>query len=126
MKRKCALYILAAIFLAVNTADVVTTWIGVSSGKAVEANPIILLLGGPFTPLALFVKLALIPTAILGLSWWLARRTKEPRLGMAAIIAPAITFGTVVANNVIVAAKKVEKVAKKVTKTAIPHAPKRG
>ncbi len=112
MKRSTLLYILAAILLAVNTADVVTTWLGVSSGKAVEANPIILLLGGPFTPAALFVKLALVPMAILGLSRWLARRTKDPRLGMAAIIAPAITFGTAVANNVIVVAKKVKKNAK--------------
>jgi hypothetical protein len=110
--RTVALYILAVVFLAVNTVDVVTTWLGVSSGKAVEANPIVLLLGGPFSPAALFVKLALIPTAILGVTWWLAHRMKDPRLGMAALITPAIIFGTAVANNVIVIAKKVKKIGK--------------
>ena len=112
MKRSTLLYVVAAILLTLNTVDVVMTWFGVSSGKAVEANPIVLLLGGPFSPVALFVKLVLIPTAILGVTWWLVRRTKEPGLGMAAIIAPAIVFGVAVANNVIVVAKKVKKNAR--------------
>jgi hypothetical protein len=119
MKKTGILIILAAILLALNAADVVSTWIAVSSGRGIEANPIVLLLGGPFSPIAFFLKLAVVPGAILAVAWWIAHRTKNPRLGMATIIAPAIVYATAVANNVLVAAKKVEKTAMKVKKTVV-------
>lgn len=118
MKKTGILLVLVASLLTLNLADVVSTWIALGTGKGFEANPFVMLLGGPFSPNALFLKLVLIPSAILGLAWYLARRFKDPRLGMAMFVAPVAMYAAVVANNVIVAAKKVEKVAKKVKKTA--------
>ena len=77
------------------------------------------LLGGPFSPAAFFLKLVLVPAAILGVAWGIAHRWKDPRLGMATIILPAAVFATAAANNIIVATKKVEKAAKKVKKDAV-------
>jgi hypothetical protein len=46
---------------------------------------------------------------VLGVAWWLTRRTGNARLGVATIILPAATFAAAAANNVLVAAKKVKK-----------------
>jgi hypothetical protein len=119
MKKTGILIILAAAVLVLNLADVVSTWIALSSGRGVEANPFVLFLGGPFSPLSLYLKLILIPAAMLIAAWYLAHQFKDPRLGIAAFITPAVGYAVVVANNVMVAAKKVEKVAKKVTKKAV-------
>jgi hypothetical protein len=110
MKKSHNLVFLAVALLAFNLADVVSTWIGIASGKGVEANPVVLLLGGPFSPLSLFLKVVVVPAAILGVGYWLGRRFKDPRLGMAVIIPPAVAFAAAAANNVIVAAKKVKKI----------------
>jgi hypothetical protein len=118
MKKSQVLIILAAILLSLNLADVVSTWIAISTGRGIEANPFIILLAGPFSPIALFLKLAVVPGAILGVAWWIARRSKDPRLAMATIIAPVAMYAAVVANNVMIAAKKVEKTARKAVKNA--------
>jgi len=68
----------------------------------------VLQLGGPFSPIVFLLKLIVVSVAML-VVWWIAHRWKGPRLGMATIIAPAATYAAVVANNVIVAAKKVKK-----------------
>jgi hypothetical protein len=120
MKKLRVLVVLAAILLTINVADVVSTWIVVTTGRGVEANPFVLLLGGPFSSVSLFMKLFVFPVSILCVAWWLVHRSKNPKLAMATVIMPAAVIATAVANNVIVAAKKVEKVAKKVTKTAKP------
>ena len=116
MKKSGILIVLAISLLALNLADVITTWVAVSTGRGVEENPFVLMLGGPFTPAALFLKLIVVPGAVLSVAWYLARRFKDPRLGMA-LIAPVAMYAAVVTNNVMVAAKKVEKTAKKVKKT---------
>jgi predicted permease len=118
MKKSGILIVLAALLLVLNLADVVSTWIALSSGRGIEANPFILFLGGPFTPIAFTLKLVVVPAAMLGVAWYMARRFKDPRLGMATLIAPAAMYAAVVANNVVVAAKKVEKTAKKAVKNA--------
>lgn len=118
MKKLGILIILAASLLILNLADVVSTWIVLSTGRGIEANPFVLLLGGPFSPTAFLLKLILIPGAILVVAWYLARRFKDPRLGIATIIAPVAMYAAVVANNVMVAAKKVEKTARKAVKDA--------
>jgi Domain of unknown function (DUF5658) len=117
MKKSNIIIILAAILLALNLADIISTWIALSTGNGVEANPLVLLLGGPFSPAALLLKLVVIPGAILGVAWWIARQWKYPKLAMATVIMPAAVFAAAVANNVMVAAKKVEKTTKKVKKT---------
>ena len=109
MKKSGILIILAAILLTLNLADVISTWVAVSTGRGTEGNPFMLLLGGPFSPAVFFLKLVVVPAAILGVAWWIARRWKDPRLGMVAIIAPAAVYAAAVANNVIVATKKVKK-----------------
>jgi predicted permease len=119
MKKSCILIILAIILLALNLADAVSTWISLSTGRGIEANPIVLLLGGPFSPASFFLKLVVVPAAILGVAWWITRRSKDSRLGIATLIMPVAVFATAVANNVMVAAKKVEKTAKKVKKTVV-------
>ncbi|MGA2971889.1 MAG: DUF5658 family protein [Candidatus Bathyarchaeia archaeon] len=117
MKKSGILIILAASLLLLNLADVASTWIAISTGKGIEANPIVLLLGGPFSPVSFFMKLVVIPAAILCFAWWLARWSKDPRLAIATLIMPAGVLAAAVANNVMVAAKKVEKTAKKGQKT---------
>jgi hypothetical protein len=119
MKKSGILIILAVSLLAFNAADVVSTWIAISSGRGMEANRFILQLGGPFTPIALLLKLVIIPGAILGFAWWLAYRWKAPEVAAATILVPAAMYAGLVANNIMVAAKKVEKVAKKVKKTVV-------
>ena len=116
MKKTGFLIILAISLLALNMADAISTWIAISTGRGFEENPIVLLLGGPFTPAALLLKLIITPAAILGVAWYMARRFKDPRLGIATIIAPVAMYAAVVANNVMIAAKKVEKTTKKVKK----------
>jgi hypothetical protein len=118
MKKSGILIILAISLLALNAADVISTWIAVSSGRGVEANPIVLVLGGPFSPLSLLMKLVVIPGATLGFAWWLAYRWKEPRLAMATIVVPAAMYAGLVANNIMVATKKVKKTAMKAMKNA--------
>jgi hypothetical protein len=76
-------------------------------------------MGGPFSPLELLMKVVAFPAAVLGVGWWMYHKLKSPRLAMLAIVPSAIGLGVVVANNVIIAAKKVEKTAKKVTKKAV-------
>lgn len=66
--------------------------------------------------MTLFLKLAAFPAIIATLAWWASQ--KDPKLGVAAILPPLIVLGSAVANNVIVAPKKVEKTAKKVFKFA--------
>ena len=57
MKKATIPYLLAGAFLVLNLADAVSTWISVSSGKGVEGNFLVLMLGGPFSAPALFLKL---------------------------------------------------------------------
>lgn len=118
MRKTGILIILAVSLLALNLADVVSTWIAINTGRGIEANPVMLLLGGPFSPMAFFLKLVAVPCAILGIAWYLAHRFKDPRLAMATVIMPAAVFAAAVANNVMVAAKKVEKTARKAMKNA--------
>ncbi|MGA8856800.1 MAG: DUF5658 family protein, partial [Candidatus Bathyarchaeia archaeon] len=98
MRKSGILIILAVSLLALNLADVVSTWIALSAGRGIEANPIVLLLGGPFSPIAFFLKLVVVPGAILCVAWWLARRSKDPRLGIATILGPAVVYAAAVAN----------------------------
>ena len=86
MKKAAIPYFLAAAFLVLNLADVVSTWISVSSGKGVEGNFLVLMLGGPFSVPALFLKLFVVPGRHPGVAWWVSRRLKDTRLGMAAIL----------------------------------------
>lgn len=118
MKKSGILILLAAILLALNLADTISTWIVISTGKGVEANPFVLIMGGPFSPLELVMKLVVFPAAVLTVAWWLFHKLKEARLAMLAIIPTAVGLGVVVVNNVMVAAKKVEKTAKKARKRA--------
>ena len=118
MKKTGILVALAAILVALNAADTISTWIVISTGKGVEANPFVLIMGGPFSPVELVMKLVVLPAAILTVAWWLFHKLKAPRLAMLAIIPTALGLGVVVANNVIIAAKKVEKTAKKAMKDA--------
>ena len=57
------------------------------------------------------MKVALVPVAILGVAWWLVRRFKDPRLGVVTILPSLVPIVAAVANNVIVASKKVRKIA---------------
>jgi hypothetical protein len=118
MKKSGILIILAVALLSLNMADLVTTWFVISSGKGIEANPIALMLGGPLSPVELFLKVVAFPATVLGLTWYLARKFKDPRLGMVTLLAPVVVYATAVANNVMVAAKKVEKTALKAVKNA--------
>jgi hypothetical protein len=115
VKTRTILIALAAALLALNIADLATTWFMISNGKGVEANPIVLFLGGPFSPLEIFLKVVVFPTTILAIAWWLAHKAKNAKLAVAAMIPPVIVMGAVVANNVIVAAKKVAKKVEKIS-----------
>lgn len=95
--------------LIVNLADVASTWFVISSGKGVEVNLVVLFLGGLFSSISLPLKIVGVPVIILATAWWLTHRSEDPRLGIATIIPPVIVLGSVVANNVVVAAKKVKK-----------------
>ena len=117
MKDATFLWILTAVLLALNFADFISTWIAIDAAKGAEANPFILMLGGPFSPPVIFVKLVLIPVAILSVVWWVTRYMNA-RIGVAALIPAAATLAGIVANNVIVIAKKVKKTTKKVKKVA--------
>ena len=97
------LVLAAALFFLFNLADVISTWLVISSGKGVEANPIVLLQGGPFTPTALIMKLAVIPGAILGLAWLFARKWKAPKLAIATVLPSAIGLAAVTAHNLMIA-----------------------
>jgi hypothetical protein len=118
MKKSGILIILAVSLLAFNAADVVSTWIAISSGRGMEANRFIIQLGGPFTPIALILKLVIIPGAILVVAWLMAYRWKTPEVAAATILVPAAMYATLVANNVMVATKKVKKTALKAVKNA--------
>lgn len=104
------LRLLAAVLLVLNFADFATTWVGVSGGKGVEANPFWAMLGGPLSPLGVFVKLLLVPGIILGSAWWLTRKFKDPKVAMAAILPATTIFAHAVANNVLVIVKKARKI----------------
>jgi hypothetical protein len=112
MKKATIPYVLAATLLVLNLADVVSTWISVSSGKGVEGNFLVLMLGGPFSAPALFLKLIVVPAAIVLAAWGVSRRFKDTRLGVAVILPAVAVYVVAVANNVIVAAKKVKKIAR--------------
>jgi hypothetical protein len=109
MKRETILQLLAAAALAVNYADFATTYIAVTSGKAVEANPFVVLIGGPLSLPGITLKLVLIPALIVGATWWGTRRSSNLLPSMAAILPVAIGLGVAVANNIIVITKKVRK-----------------
>jgi hypothetical protein len=106
------LLLFTAVVLAFNLLDVLTTWMVVSRG-GVESNPLILALGGPFTPLALFLKLVVVPTVVIIVGWWAAYRAKDPKQGFVTLMPAAMVFGSAVVNNVMVAAKKARKVVKR-------------
>jgi hypothetical protein len=93
-----------------NFADFLTTWIGISSGKGVEANSFWIALGGPFSPPAIFVKLAVVPAIILGVAWGIVRKFEDPRLAIVTIIPATVVLAHAVANNVQVIAKKTRKI----------------
>jgi hypothetical protein len=112
LKPTSTIRILTIVFLILNFADFATTYIGITSGKAVEANPIWFALDGPLAPAAIFVKLAVIPAFILGTAWLLWRRFKDSNLNMAVIIPASAVLAGVVANNVIIIAKKARKVVR--------------
>lgn len=118
MKKSGILLLLTVGLLVFNAADVVSTWIAISSGRGMEANRFIIQLGGPFTPAALLLKLVVVPGAILGIAWWMAYRWKAPEVAAATILVPAAMYAGLVANNVMVAAKKVKKTALKAMKDA--------
>jgi hypothetical protein len=103
--------ILAAIFLTVNESDFVTTLIGIVSGRGVEANPSMMLLGGPLSPAQILVKLVVGPTLILGLGYVLAAKFRDARITLSLIVPTIVAFSYAVANNVLVciAGKKIEK-----------------
>jgi hypothetical protein len=113
MKKVTIPYLLAGAFLVLNLADAVSTWIGASSGKGVEGNFLVLMLGGQFSVPTLFLKLIVVPVAVTGVAWGVSHRFKDTRLGLAVILPAAAVYAAAVANNVIVAAKKVKKVARK-------------
>ena len=101
---KCSKILVAAaiLFLIFNLTDLLTTWIGISSGRAVEANPIVLLEGGPFSPLALTLKLLLVPGVVLTVAWILAHRWKDPNLALLAVLPHTVGFAAVTAHNLMI------------------------
>lgn len=108
MKESSILYMVAVILLVLNIADVVSTWVVISNGKGYEANPFLQILGGPFSPPILFLKLFIIPIAMIGMAWWVGRRAEDARAGLLTIIPATVVFGTAVANNVMVAEESEE------------------
>jgi len=90
------------LFLACNAADVLTTWLAIRSGKGAEANPLILLSGGPFSPLALTLKLVIVPGIILAVAWLLWRISKQP-LAFVAILPSAVGLAVVSVHNLMIA-----------------------
>lgn len=109
MKESSVLYLVAVILLVLNLADVVSTWVVISNGKGYEANPVLHILGGPFSPAALFLKLFIVPFALVGMAWWVGHRANGAKAGLLTIIPATVVYGAAVANNIIVAAKKVKK-----------------
>lgn len=107
------LWLLVAALLTLNFADFATTWLGVTSGKGIEANPSWLMLGGPLSPFALFLKLVAIPGLILAIAWLLTSRSRDMRPALVAILPAATILAATVTNNVMIVTKKVEKIVKK-------------
>jgi membrane protease YdiL (CAAX protease family) len=71
-----------------------------------KPNPLVMLLDGRVPAIAFFLKLVVIPTAILSVVSWIAYRRKDPRLATVIMLAAA-------ANNALVAARKVKKTVAK-------------
>jgi Domain of unknown function (DUF5658) len=97
------LVVAAALLIIFNLTDVLTTWFGISSRKAVEANPLVIAMGGPFSPLALTIKLLVAPGIILTAAWLLAHRWKDPNLAIAAVLPNAVGLAAVTAHNLMIA-----------------------
>ena len=116
MKSSRVLIAIAALFLIFNLTDILTTWIAISSGRGVEANPLVLLEGGPFSPLSLVLKLLVIPGIVLTGAWLIAHKWKDPNLALAAILPNTIGLAAVTAHNLMVtiAGKKPKPIRRKV------------
>jgi len=97
------LVVAAALLIIFNLTDTLTTWLGISSGRAVEANPLVIAMGGPFSPLALTVKLLVVPGLVLTVAWLLAHRWKEPNLAILAVLPNTIGLAAVTAHNLMIA-----------------------
>ena len=104
--------------LVLNFLDFLTTYVGLTYFEDLESNPVELALGGPLSPLAILLKLAVFPGLVLGVAWFLWRKFKSPLPALGLIVPPAIMFASCVANNVLIMTKKVEKVARKAHKVA--------
>jgi hypothetical protein len=103
------LYLVAAALILLNFADFVSTWIIISSGRGYESNPVVIYFGGPFSPLAIFVKLILIPTVTIGIVLALTRKGPAVKMGTLGLLPAVVVLAGTVANNVVVVAKKVKK-----------------
>jgi hypothetical protein len=116
VKSSRVLIAIAALFLIFNLTDILTTWIAISSGRGVEANPLVLLEGGPFSPLSLVLKLLVIPGIVLTGAWLIAHKWKDPNLALAAILPNTIGLAAVTAHNLMVtiAGKKPKPIRRKV------------
>ncbi len=103
-------WVLAAVLLVLNFLDFFFTWVAISVARGAEANPFILMLGGPLSPISILMKLVVVPGVVVGAVWWLTtHRSKDTTFGVAAIIPAVAVYAGTVANNVLVAAKKVKK-----------------
>ena len=91
------------IFLTLNFLDFFSTMIGIMSGKGYEANPFINWMGGPFSPIALFWKLAIFPLIILVPTFWLMTKFKDSKLMLILMGLASGPLGLVVINNLKVA-----------------------
>ena len=102
MRSSRVLVAIAALFLIFNLTDILTTWFAISSGRGVEANPLVLLERGPFSPLSLVLKLLIIPGIILTAAWLIVRKWKDPNLALVAILPNTIGLAAVTVHNLMV------------------------
>ena len=88
------------VFLTLNFLDFLSTAIGIMSGKAYEANPIVNWMGGPFAPIAIIYKLAITPLMLLLISYLLINKYKNSPLAITLMGMISGILGFVVINNV--------------------------
>lgn len=111
LRLRTVFWLLVAALLVLNFSDFATTWFGITYRGDLESNSFMLMLGGPFSPMSILLKLVIVPGLILSGAWWLNHKFKDPLPAMAILISPAVVFASAVANNVVVMTKKVQKIA---------------
>lgn len=87
------------VFLTVNFLDFLSTAIGIMSGRAVEANPIVNWMGGPFSFVGLIFKLGIVPLIVLLPTFWIINKYKNSGPALAIIATMSGVLGIVVVSN---------------------------